>query len=251
MNADHARRRVLLCASGSVATIKVPEIAVRLSETADVCVVLTKAADFFLQRAKDYNAPAWAEFHAATQLPDGQQGKISVVRDENEWEAWNVVGDSVRHIEVRSVAEKTLRFVADAVCAFEQLKDWADVMLLAPMSANTLGKLANGLADNLLVSVGVLGSPFIFAPAMNTDMWNHPITAKQLRVLEELGYLMVPPVEKKLACGVVGRFGYCAFSIHSYENVSDDFAVGNGGLATVDSIVDFTLKQLRHLSLSE
>lgn len=46
--------------------------------------------------------------------------------------------------------------------------------------------------------------PFIFAPAMNTDMWNHPITVKQLRVLDEFGYKMVPPVEKKLACGVVG-----------------------------------------------
>uniref|UniRef100_H3G7F4 Flavoprotein domain-containing protein n=1 Tax=Phytophthora ramorum TaxID=164328 RepID=H3G7F4_PHYRM len=111
---------------------------------------------------------------------------ISIVRDEDEWAAWNVVGDSVRHIE---------------------LKDWADVMLLAPMSANTLGKLANGLADNLLTCVArawIMTKPFVFAPAMNTDMWNHPITAKQLRVLAELGYKMVPPVEKKLACGVVG-----------------------------------------------
>ena len=46
--------------------------------------------------------------------------------------------------------------------------------------------------------------PFIFAPAMNTDMWDHPITAKQLQVLNELGYKMIPPVEKKLACGVIG-----------------------------------------------
>jgi hypothetical protein len=46
--------------------------------------------------------------------------------------------------------------------------------------------------------------PFVYAPAMNTDMWNHPITAKQLRVLDEFGYKMIPPVEKKLACGVVG-----------------------------------------------
>ncbi|KAG2769750.1 hypothetical protein JG687_00002115 [Phytophthora cactorum] len=206
---EELRPRVLLCASGSVATVKVPEIAVRLSETAEVCVVLTKSAEFFLQRAKDYNSVAWEVFFSATQLPDGGQGRIAVVRDEDEWEAWNVVGDSVRHIE---------------------LKDWADVMLLAPMSANTLAKLANGLADNLLTCVArawIMTKPFIFAPAMNTDMWNHAITAKQLRVLDEFGYKMIPPVEKKLACGVVG----------------------NGGLATVDSIVAFTLDQLRQVSL--
>ncbi|POM76869.1 Phosphopantothenoylcysteine decarboxylase [Phytophthora palmivora] len=202
--------RVLLCASGSVATVKVPEIAVRLSKIAEVCVVLSKSADFFLQRAKDYNAQVWEQFDAATKLEDGE-GRIAVVRDEDEWEAWNVVGDSVRHIE---------------------LKDWADVMLLAPMSANTLGKLANGLADNLLTCIArawIMTKPFIFAPAMNTDMWNHPITATHLRVLDEFGYKMVPPVEKKLACGVVG----------------------NGGLATVDSIVAFTLDQLRQVAFVE
>ncbi|POM63595.1 Phosphopantothenoylcysteine decarboxylase [Phytophthora palmivora] len=202
--------RVLLCASGSVATVKVPEIAVRLSKIAEVCVVLSKSADFFLQRAKDYNAQVWEQFDAATKLEDGE-GRIAVVRDEDEWEAWNVVGDSVRHIE---------------------LKDWADVMLLAPMSANTLGKLANGLADNLLTCIArawIMTKPFVFAPAMNTDMWNHPITATHLRVLDEFGYKMVPPVEKKLACGVVG----------------------NGGLATVDSIVAFTLDQLRQVALVE
>ncbi|KAL3673403.1 hypothetical protein V7S43_001116 [Phytophthora oleae] len=204
------RPRVLLCASGSVATVKVPEIAVRLSKTAEVCVVLTKSADFFLQRAKGYNAAAWAEFQTATQVIDDSQRVITVVRDEDEWEVWNIVGDSVRHIE---------------------LKDWADVMLLSPMSANTLGKLANGLADNLLTCVArawITTKPFIYAPAMNTDMWNHPITAKQLRVLDEFGYKMIPPVEKKLACGVVG----------------------NGGLATVDSIVAFTLDQLSHTHLA-
>ncbi|CAI5726355.1 unnamed protein product [Peronospora effusa] len=201
---------VLLCASGSVATIKVPEIAVRLSETAEVCVVLTKSADFFLQRAKDYDAIAWAEFIAATQFSHSEHGKkIEVVRDEDEWKVWNIVGDRVHHIE---------------------LKDWADVMLLAPMSANTLGKLANGLANNLVTCIArawIMTKPFIFAPAMNTDMWNHPITAKQLRVLNELGYKMIPPVEKKLACGVIGK----------------------GGLAMVDSIVAFTLEELSYVTL--
>ncbi|TDH64915.1 uncharacterized protein CCR75_000627 [Bremia lactucae] len=201
--------RVLLCASGSVATVKIPEIATRLNEVAEICVVVTKTADFFLQRAKDYNAAAWIEYDTATQLPIESQGRIAVVRDKDEWESWGIVGDSVRHIE---------------------LKDWADVMLLAPMSANTLGKLANGLADNLLTCVARAwntAKPFLFAPAMNTDMWNHPITAKQLCVLNEFGYKMISPVEKKLACGVIGI----------------------GGLATVDCIVTRTLDELQQVSL--
>ncbi|CAI5712639.1 unnamed protein product [Hyaloperonospora brassicae] len=202
--------RVLLCASGSVAAVKVPEIAVRLAKTAEVCVVLTQSADFFLQRAKDYDATHWTEFVAATELTASDAGRIQVVRDADEWRAWQIIGDSVRHVE---------------------LKEWADVMLLAPMSANTLGKLANGLADNLLTCVARAWSmtkPFVFAPAMNTDMWNHPITAKQLRVLDEFGYKIVPPVEKNLACGVVG----------------------NGGLAPVDSIVAFVLEQVPRVSLA-
>ncbi|RLN06055.1 hypothetical protein BBJ28_00008016 [Nothophytophthora sp. Chile5] len=129
---------------------------------------------------------------------------IPVIRDEDEWAAWNVVGDRVLHIE---------------------LKDWADVMLLAPMSANTLGKLANGLADNLLTCVArawITSKPFIFAPAMNTDMWDHPVTAKQLSVLGEFGYKMVPPVEKKLACGVVGTGRKCSGTVGSiYSQLSE------------------------------
>lgn len=75
-------------------------------------MVLTKSADFFLQRAKDYDASSWADFDAATKLEDGARGRIAVVRDEDEWEAWNAVGDSVRHIEVctcRDTGEEALR----------------------------------------------------------------------------------------------------------------------------------------------
>ena len=71
-----------------------------------MCVVLTKSADFFLQRAKDYDATTWAAFIAATQFSHCEHGnKIEVVCDEDEWKVWNVVGDSVRHIEVRVCEE--------------------------------------------------------------------------------------------------------------------------------------------------
>lgn len=129
MDAEAASRkpRVLLCASGSVATVKVPEIALKLAAFAEVCmfmvhfvgarerasvadivddddylwddtkqvkIVVTKAGDFFLQKVGEYNPTVWEEFAK-------KREQIEVIRDEQEWEAWHVVGDKVLHIEVR------------------------------------------------------------------------------------------------------------------------------------------------------
>lgn len=90
---------------------------------------------------------------------------------------------------------------------------------------------------------------------MNTDMWNHPLTAKQLAVLGELGYIMIPPVEKKLACGVIGmacmRFVKYDRSIGSAYLIGGGFeCAGNGGLATVDDILRVTSAQMQLLELS-
>jgi phosphopantothenoylcysteine decarboxylase len=95
-----------------------------------------------------------------------------------------------------------------APCA--QLRRWADVLLIAPLSANSLAKLAGGLCDNLLTCVARAwdfagGKPLVVAPAMNTAMWEHPLTTRQLGVLTgTLGVRVVPPVSKALACGDVG-----------------------------------------------
>ena len=76
------------------------------------------------------------------------------------------------------------------------------------MDANTLAKAANGLCDNLLTCVlraWDLGrKPVIVCPAMNTAMWEHPLSHRQLRDLKSLGYHVVPPIEKELVCGDVG-----------------------------------------------
>ena len=96
-----------------------------------------------------------------------------------------------------------------------KLRRWADVLLLAPLSANTLSKLSIGACDNLLTSLmraldSARTKVYVF-PAMNTFMYNHPMTKKQLEVLENvLGYEVVGPVGKKLACGDVGKQRYCA-----------------------------------------
>lgn len=89
------------------------------------------------------------------------------------------------------------------------LRDWAELILIAPLTANTLAKMANGFADNLLTSVMRAWDPekpVVLAPAMNTLMWRHPVTATHLKTLEGWygRFSVVKPVAKKLACGDVG-----------------------------------------------
>lgn len=88
------------------------------------------------------------------------------------------------------------------------LRDWADAMVIAPLSANTLAKAASGICDNLLTCVlraWDRGKPVVIAPAMNTKMWDHPATAEHLAKLRQWYDLrLVAPVAKKLACGDVG-----------------------------------------------
>ena len=88
---------------------------------------------------------------------------------------------------------------------------WCDVMLIAPLTANTLGKLACGLADDALSTVAMAlprGRPALLAPAMNTEMWEHPVVQRNLKWLGELGrYEVIQPISKRLACGVDGMGG--------------------------------------------
>lgn len=115
--------------------------------------------------------------------------------DEDEWSGWRTMGDPVLHIEVR-------------LCT-HQLRRWADLVLVAPLSANTLAKLVHGLCDNLATSflrALAPATPTWLFPAMNTLMYLHPLTAKQLEAVQtELGYEVFGPVSKRLACGDLGR----------------------------------------------
>ncbi len=99
---------------------------------------------------------------------------------------------------------------ADALAHIEWAK-WADVVCLAPLSSNTLGKLACGLADDALTTVTMAvpsGVPVVLGPAMNTQMWAHPVVQRNLGWIDEMGrYTVVAPVEKRLACGDHGPGG--------------------------------------------
>jgi len=79
------------------------------------------------------------------------------------------------------------------------------VLVIAPATADLLAKFANGLADDLLTTAYLAYTgPVVLAPAMNVNMWNHPATRENLRVLRERGHVIVEPDDGALACGMVG-----------------------------------------------
>lgn len=86
------------------------------------------------------------------------------------------------------------------------LGSWADLILMAPLSANTLSKMANGLADNLLVAVYLAARcTIMIAPAMDVDMYEHPATQRNLSTVTSYGNVMIEPAAGELASGLVGK----------------------------------------------
>lgn len=86
------------------------------------------------------------------------------------------------------------------------LADSADLLLIAPATANTIGKVANGLADNLLSAIALATpAPILMAPAMETDMWQHPATQRNVANLKAWGVELVGPAAGRLASGAMGQ----------------------------------------------
>src|ERR1044071_2984259 len=80
---------------------------------------------------------------------------------------------------------------------------WADVMIIAPLSCNTLAKMSGGLCDNLLMAAYLSATcPVVLAPAMDEDMWNHPATKKNIDALKGFGNRIVPVSTGELASGL-------------------------------------------------
>jgi len=85
-------------------------------------------------------------------------------------------------------------------------QDWADLFIVAPTTANLIGKVASGIADDMLTSCLVSTTvPVIFVPAMNTHMYNNPIVQDNMYRLKEYGFKFVEPDTGMLACGVEGE----------------------------------------------
>jgi phosphopantothenoylcysteine decarboxylase len=163
---------VLLGVTGSVAAVKAPILYGKLKTLGHaVKVVATKAALYFFDPAQiDPLDPAKPRRNPAV-----------VVLDEDEWPG----------------RDEGRRYRRDDDVLHIELRRWAELLLVAPLDANTLGKLAAGLADNCLTCVWRAWDPtrpVVLAPAMNTFMWRHPATARCLRqVALDSGAPAVPP----------------------------------------------------------
>jgi len=82
----------------------------------------------------------------------------------------------------------------------------ADIFVIAPASANIIGKIANGIADDMLTTVVMATkAPVLICPAMNTAMYENPIVQSNIDKLTKLGYQIVQPKESLLACGDLGK----------------------------------------------
>lgn len=164
--------KLLIAATGSVAALKIPILIQSLLDvstepkkyTFEVHLIVTEHAKRFFKMSD---------------LPK----EVKVYDDELEWQAWNQRGDPILHIELGKLA---------------------DIMVIAPLDANTLAKMANGICDNLVTCTARawdLSKPLLFCPAMNTRMWEHPVTSPQVATLKQWGHIEIPPIEKALMCG--------------------------------------------------
>ncbi len=199
---------VLLGVTGSVAAIHTGLLFTELKQAGHVVkVVATQAAQYF--------------FDAAAMEPTGGlRNHDVVILDEDEWPG-------------RRVGERYQR--EDRVVHIE-LRRWADVFLIAPLDANTLAKLACGLSDNCLTCVWRAwdrNRPVILAPAMNTLMWENPLTRRHFRQLAEDGALQVPPDHLELP-GLIDWINEHCANLHVVAPISKQLAcadVGIGALA--------------------
>jgi len=104
-----------------------------------------------------------------------------------------------------------------------ELALWADVILIAPCTANTLAKIANGICDNFLMAVYMSAKcPVIIAPAMDLDMYAHPAVTKNLNIIESFGHKIIPAEYGELASGLIGQ-GRLAEPETIFRTVDNEF----------------------------
>jgi phosphopantothenoylcysteine decarboxylase/phosphopantothenate--cysteine ligase len=104
------------------------------------------------------------------------------------------------------------------------LLDWTDIVVVAPATANIIGKIANGICDDLLSTTvcACWRKPMLFAPAMNDNMWENPAVQRNVETLKQMGFQLIGPVEGRLACGTeaVGRMAEPQDIIREIEKIA-------------------------------
>lgn len=160
------RPLVVIGVTGSIAAFKVGHVLTHLRDHVDVVVAMTEAAQQFV----------------------GAQTFLALTGNPVVTSLWEPTHTKPKHID---------------------LADELDLLLIAPATANIIAKAATGICDDavstLLVSVLPSEHPVVFAPAMNTRMWNHPATRANCETLLSRGYKFIDPESGDLACGWQGQ----------------------------------------------
>jgi phosphopantothenoylcysteine decarboxylase len=207
--------KILLGVTGSVAAIKMEELATRLTnEKHELKIVMTNHSKYFVSPEK----------------LEAICGRDSVFTDASEWpNQLYSREDNVLHIELRK---------------------WAGLFIIAPLDANTLGKMALGLADNCLTSIWRardIATPVILAPAMNTLMWQKPATLRHLTLIaEENGLLNIAPSNPDHACEIINLSAKNLRVLQPEEKLLACGDLGVGAMSSIEKIVEAS-KQLLSL----
>ncbi|CAO4378807.1 unnamed protein product [Caenorhabditis nigoni] len=170
---EESKHHLLLIFTGSIAVMKAPEL----------------ISELYAKIGRDRLFIKIVTTERALSLTEIQKFEFeeTVYEDRDEWSMWTERGDPVLHIELRK---------------------WADSALIAPLGANSMAKIANGICDNLATSIiraWDLSKPLYFAPAMNSHMWESPLTRQHRDVLRsQLRFKEICPIQKELMCGDSG-----------------------------------------------
>ncbi len=129
--------------------------------------------------------------------------------------------ETVSNHEVATTMFEQARYVATRHI---DLGEWPDLVVIAPATANFMGKVTSGVSDDLLTTIVCASArPIMIAPAMNPQMWANPITQRNFKTLLELGYQSVDPAEGEMACDHVG-IGRMAEPDVIFEHIENHFA---------------------------
>ena len=167
MNNNFKERKIIVGVTGSIAAYKTPLLIRELiKNNAEVKVIMTPSANNFVTKTVLANL-----------------SKNPVIDD---MFAPNLQDTPAWHIH---------------------LAHWCELMIIAPCSATTLSRLANGLCDTALSTVTIAlpkETPVLISPAMDSTMWEHPATQKNVQILKDYGYIIIPPEQGDLASGLIG-----------------------------------------------
>ncbi len=202
--------KILLGVTGSVAAIKVEELVSKfISLGHELKIVLTNHATYFVSKEQLSNLCKVENIFSDVDEWPGKTNNQLYQRT-----------DQVLHIELRK---------------------WADLLIIAPLDANTLGKIALGLADNCLTSIWRardISTPVLLAPAMNTMMWQKPATARHLNLIaEENGFLNRDETNPDSTCAIINRSIKNLKVLQPEEKLLACGDFGVGGMASIEKLL--------------